>query len=48
MAQIETLFPQAVELLQQLISIPSFSKEEDKTADALEQFMRFTETRKTQ
>jgi len=40
MAQIETLFQQAVELLQQLISIPSFSKEEDKTADAIEQFMQ--------
>jgi acetylornithine deacetylase len=40
MADIDTLFQQAVELLQQLISIPSFSKEEDKTADAIEQFMQ--------
>lgn len=40
MADIDILFQQAVELLQQLISIPSFSKEEDKTADAIEQFMQ--------
>jgi len=40
MADIDTLFQQAVELLQQLISLPSFSREEDKTADAIEQFMQ--------
>lgn len=40
MADIDTLFQQAVELLQQLISIPSFSREEDKTADAIEKFMQ--------
>ena len=31
---------EAVLLLQQLISIPSFSKEEDKTADAIENFLQ--------
>lgn len=31
---------EAVSLLQQLISIPSFSKEEDKTADAIEAFLK--------
>lgn len=35
----ETLFQKAVELLQKLISIQSFSKEEDKTADAIQEFM---------
>jgi len=40
MTDTTTLFQQAVELLQQLISIPSFSREEDKTADAIEQFMK--------
>ncbi len=39
MTDTTTLFEQAVQLLQQLISIPSFSREEDKTADAIEQFM---------
>jgi acetylornithine deacetylase len=29
-----------IELLQQLISIPSFSKEEDKTADVIESFLK--------
>src|SRR5580704_6153680 len=40
MTDTTTLFEQAVQLLQQLISIPSFSREEDKTADAIEQFMK--------
>lgn len=40
MGDTDTLFHQAVELLRQLISIPSFSKEEDKTADAIEKFMQ--------
>jgi acetylornithine deacetylase len=35
-----TLFEQAVSLLQQLISIPSFSKEEDRTADLIEKFLK--------
>jgi len=35
-----TLFQLAVQLLQQLISIPSFSKEEDRTADLIEQFLK--------
>ncbi len=33
------LYQEALELLQQLIRIPSFSKEEDKTADLLESFL---------
>ena len=37
--EIETLYNAAMSLLQQLISIPSFSKEEDKTANAIEQFL---------
>lgn len=36
----EHLFPLAIELLQQLISIPSFSKEEDKTASLIENFFK--------
>jgi len=40
MTDANTLYKQAVELLQQLISIPSFSREEDKTADLLEQFLQ--------
>ncbi|MBS1920968.1 MAG: M20 family metallo-hydrolase [Bacteroidetes bacterium] len=36
----EHLYPLAVELLQQLISIPSYSKEEDKTALLIEDFFR--------
>lgn len=39
MTEINNLYKQAVELLQQLISIPSFSREESKTADLIEQFM---------
>ena len=35
---IEELYSDAVNLLKQLIAIPSFSKEEDNTADCLEQF----------
>ncbi len=38
--EIHTLYEDAVSLLKQLISIPSFSKEEDKTADAIEQFIQ--------
>ncbi|MCD8740319.1 M20 family metallo-hydrolase [Mucilaginibacter roseus] len=34
------LFQQAVQLLQQLIATPSFSKEEDRTADIIEQFLK--------
>jgi acetylornithine deacetylase len=40
MFETATLFQQAVKLLQELISIPSFSKEEDKTADAIQKFMQ--------
>jgi len=40
MTDVNTLYKQAVELLQQLIAIPSFSREEDKTADLLEQFLQ--------
>ncbi len=35
----EDLYPKAVQLLQDLISTPSFSKEEDKTAAILAQFL---------
>lgn len=37
---IEKLFASAVDLLKQLIAIPSFSKEEDQTADCLETFFQ--------
>jgi acetylornithine deacetylase/succinyl-diaminopimelate desuccinylase-like protein len=37
--QINNLYNDAVDLLSNLISIPSFSKEEDKTADVLESFL---------
>jgi acetylornithine deacetylase len=37
--QISLLKAEAISLLKQLISIPSFSKEEDNTADLLEQFL---------
>lgn len=40
MTDIQTLSEQAIDLLQQLIRIPSFSREEDKTADAIYEFMR--------
>jgi acetylornithine deacetylase len=40
MADITTLAQQALQLLQQLISIPSFSKEEDRTADLIEQVLQ--------
>ncbi|MEO8710501.1 MAG: M20 family metallo-hydrolase [Parafilimonas sp.] len=36
----EELYTDALLLLKQLISIPSFSKEEDKTADAIENFLQ--------
>jgi len=37
---IETLAEESIYLLKQLISIPSFSREEDKTADAIELFFK--------
>ena len=40
MANIDTLFQQALQLLQQLISTPSFSKEEDRTANVIELFLK--------
>lgn len=40
MSDIQHLSQQAVQLLQQLISIPSFSREEERTADLLEQFLK--------
>ena len=39
MTEINQLYQQAVELLQHLINIPSFSKEENLTADLLEVFL---------
>lgn len=36
----EALFPRAIELLKQLITTPSFSKEEDKTAAIIEDFLK--------
>ena len=38
--EIDNLYNGALQLLQQLISIQSFSKEEDKTADAIEAFLQ--------
>src|SRR5580698_9459515 len=40
MTDTNNLFQQAVTLLQQLISIPSFSKEEDRTADLINEFLQ--------
>lgn len=40
MTDISQLHQQAISLLQQLIRIPSFSKEEDKTGDVIEQFLK--------
>lgn len=40
MADITALSQQALQLLQQLISIPSFSKEEDRTADLIDQILQ--------
>ena len=40
MTDTETLYQQAVSLLQQLIAIPSFSKEENLTADLIEKFLQ--------
>ena len=40
MTDIKILQEQAIELLKQLIKIPSFSKEEDKTADLIEKFLK--------
>jgi acetylornithine deacetylase len=37
---IETLFSEALSLLKKLIGTPSFSKEEDKTADIIEAFLQ--------
>jgi acetylornithine deacetylase len=36
----DAFYKDAIELLKQLIAIPSFSKEEDKTADAIETFLK--------
>jgi len=41
MADINHLHQQAIQLLKQLISIPSFSKEEDKTANVIENFLQW-------
>ena len=38
-AQLATLTEEAIALLKQLISLPSLSKEEDKTADALQNYL---------
>lgn len=35
-----SLYPQALDLLQRLIAIPSFSREEDKTADVIAAFLQ--------
>jgi acetylornithine deacetylase len=40
MTDIQTLFERAIELLQKLIAIPSFSKEENKTADLIEKYLQ--------
>lgn len=40
MSDINHLHQQAIALLQQLIPIPSFSREEDKTADVIENFLQ--------
>ncbi|QJD94506.1 M20 family metallo-hydrolase [Mucilaginibacter robiniae] len=40
MADTNLLYQQALELLEQLIASPSFSKEEDKTADIIEHFLQ--------
>lgn len=40
MTEINTLYQQAVTLLQQLIRIPSFSREEDRTADVIALFLK--------
>ena len=40
MTNVNELYQQAVDLLRQLIVIPSFSREEDKTADLLEQYLK--------
>ncbi|MBA5828278.1 acetylornithine deacetylase, partial [Escherichia coli] len=39
MSSKQELYQEAISLLQQLIAIPSFSKEEDKTADAIHIFL---------
>src|SRR5690348_18064861 len=39
-AALDSLYLQAVELLMQLIATPSFSKEEGRTADIIENFLR--------
>jgi acetylornithine deacetylase len=36
----DELFSDALELLKQLIACPSFSKEENKTADIIEKFLK--------
>jgi acetylornithine deacetylase len=37
----DTFYKDSVKLLKQLIATPSFSKEEDKTADIIEAFLKF-------
>ena len=37
---IDTLHEEAIDLLKQLIAIPSFSKEENKSADLIEQWFK--------
>jgi len=37
---VQPLYGEAVELLQKLIAIPSFSREENATADLLENFLK--------
>jgi acetylornithine deacetylase len=39
MKEISELYPMAISLLKDLISIPSFSREEDKTADIIQEFL---------
>lgn len=36
---VDNLFEDAFQLLKQMIAIPSFSKEEDKTADLIQAFL---------
>ncbi|HUX85109.1 MAG TPA: M20 family metallo-hydrolase [Chitinophagaceae bacterium] len=40
MNQFNELYDDALELLRRLISIPSYSREEDRTADAIQEFLR--------
>lgn len=40
MTNVQSLYEEAVQLLEQLITIPSFSKEEDKTAGCIQSFLQ--------